>query len=95
MPAFYTLDASWQPRFPAGAHTFSGVAVGKHNSDELFVTQRGNTSLDPVLVLDRHHGALLRSWGSDSVFIRDGKLTWRVEPNRTCARGEHMGRVCG
>lgn len=70
----YTLDASWQPTFPAGAHQFSGVGiaaeppVGSGLSGSLvYVTQRGDVTLDPVLVMNGTNGSLVRSWGKEHV----------------------------
>ena len=54
-PPLYSRDPSWKPAFPLGSHTFSGVAVapplGPSGSSVLYVTQRGNRTVDPVLVL--------------------------------------------
>lgn len=38
----------------------------------MFVTQRGNTSIAPVLVFDAATGALVASWGKADVAIADG-----------------------
>jgi len=80
----YTLDTSWKPRFPSGAHTFSAVGVahtlfpGSSSTPIVFVTQRGNASLDPVLVMNATDGALLDSWGKDTVGLDYSKTppTW-------------------
>ena len=76
----YKPDPSWSPQFPPGAHTFSAVAV--HNR-EVFVSQRGNVGIDPVVVLSKDDGTLLRSWGKDAVATSNG--TW----------GAHGLQVCG
>jgi hypothetical protein len=69
----YRLDAAWSPQFPRGAHTFSAVGV---YSDRLFVTQRGNSSLDPVLVSDTNTGKWLGSWGATDVALALPGRTW-------------------
>eukprot|EP00971_Amphidinium_carterae_P212724 4221647-Amphidinium_carterae.2 len=66
----YTLDASWQPQFPAGSSMFAAVGVARHKDTvQVFVTQRGNASIDPVLVVDAATGALQRTFGSDVVWL--------------------------
>lgn len=67
----YAADATWSPAFPAGSHTFSAVAV--HNG-EVYISQRGNTTLEPILVLSAVTGKLHRSWGSTYVATSGG--TW-------------------
>jgi hypothetical protein len=61
----YTLDTTWAPQFPVGGHTYSGVGVAKlkEGVTGVFVTQRGNSSLEPVLVMDAASGQLLHQWG--------------------------------
>jgi len=65
----YSLDKSWRPKFPQGSHTFSGVGIGRtaeyaNQSAEtkIFVTQRGNSSVAPVLVLNSI-GEVEAGWG--------------------------------
>ena len=71
----YQLDASWQPQFPVGGHTFSGVgtfhsAFSTSSSNGLvFVTQRGNASVAPVIVLDATTGEFYDSWGQKDVAL--------------------------
>ena len=66
-------DPHWKPAFPKGAHTFSAVgiafAANNPNSAIVFVTQRGNASIDPVLVLNASDGSLLTSWGKSHVAL--------------------------
>ena len=66
-------DPHWKPAFPNGAHTFSAVgiafAANNPNSAIVFVTQRGNASIDPVLVLNASDGSLLTSWGKPHVAL--------------------------
>ena len=69
----YHLDATWSPRFPAGAHTFSAVGV---YDDRLFVTQRGNSSIDPVIVVSTTKGGLVGQWGSDDIALAFPGKTW-------------------
>ena len=71
----YELDATWKPQFPVGSHTFS--AVGIHD-DTVYVTQRGNASIPPVLVLSTKDGALIDMWGAKDVALAHGKTssTW-------------------
>ena len=73
----YTLDTSWKPQFPAGGHTFSGVGIAtvKQGVTGVFVTQRGNSSLEPVVVMNAANGALLHSWGKECC-IGVQKGTW-------------------
>jgi hypothetical protein len=68
----YSLDTAWEPEFPVGSHTLSAVGVsgpGATGCDpcptpSVFVTQRGNFSVPPVLVLNATTGELLTAWGS-------------------------------
>ena len=92
----WTLDTSWQPKWPVGAHTLSGVGVSHyHDEPMVWVTQRGNASVAPVLLLNGTNGALIRSWGQDAVGLdRSGATpTWGShgitveECNYDCARG--------
>ena len=80
----YTLDKSWQPHFPEGGHTYSGVGVGhpgwggssKNSNDEdetlIFITQRGNSSVAPVLVFNEK-GENVASWGKNAVGLDGSK----------------------
>ena len=52
----YHLDTTFVPQFPPGTHTFSAVGVYKQN---LYVTQRGNASIPPVLTLSTTDGTSL------------------------------------
>ena len=53
----YELDSHWSPQLPPGAHTFSAVGI---SYPLVFITQRGNASLPPVLVINASTGALVR-----------------------------------
>lgn len=68
----YAIDDTWRPHFPSGAHTFSGVAVGAH--DRVYVTQRGNLSVAPVLVLSGSSGKVIASMGTQHISVRS--QTW-------------------
>ena len=81
----YELDSSWKPNFPAGAHSFSAVgAVRLHSSSSsssssssiVFVSQRGNTSLQPLMALNATDGQLLHSFGGDHVGIDPHSNSW-------------------
>lgn len=65
----YTLDASWKPKFQAGGNTYSGVAIAARTSGNplLFVTQRGNLSVAPVVVVDAFTGDFVTSWGTSEI----------------------------
>jgi len=70
----YVLDTTWAPAFPPGAHTFSGVAV---QYGRLYVTQRGNTSLEPILLLNTTDGRMQTSFGSSEIGIsKSTPPTW-------------------
>lgn len=103
----YSLDQTWQPRFPEGAHTFSavGVAFMAHgfpwdppSTSFIFVTQRGNASIGPVLVMNGTDGAFVSSWGKETVGLdsttKPSAPTWgahglSVEPCQyPCGDGE-------
>ena len=86
----YEFDSTWRPQFPEGSHTLSGVGI-THSfaipaagspppSSIVYITQRGNVSVAPVLVLNGTTGALIRSWGQDGVAIdkttAPSKPTW-------------------
>ena len=60
----YELDSHWSPQLPPGAHTFSAVGI---SYPLVFITQRGNASLPPVLVINASTGALVGAWGADAV----------------------------
>ena len=89
----YHLDPTWSPSFPAGAHTFSAVGVF---NNRLFVTQRGNSSIDPVLVASTASGFLVDTWGSDDVALALPGRTWgahglSVESGRdACSPGDPL-----
>lgn len=71
----YVPDTSWTPAFPVGGHTYSGVAVLR---GRVYVTQRGNISLNPVYVLSTN-GTLLSSFGSEAIGTKTtsgGTTTW-------------------
>ena len=76
----YVVDARWLPELPQGTHAFS--AVGVHQG-EVYVSQRGNVSHDPVLVLSAEDGRLLRTWGAADVAT--ASHSW----------GSHGLAVCG
>jgi len=89
--SLYAPDATFAPQWPAGSHKFSAVGVGsvagRHGRAGaiLFVTQRGNASIPPVLVLNATTGALLDSWGEDSVALdrsTPSAPTWGAHGNR-------------
>ena len=69
----YYQDRTWAPAFPTGANMFSGVAV---HDGMLYVTQRGNTSIDPVLVMSTKSGALQGTFGSADVGTSPDGKTW-------------------
>ena len=62
----FTYDSTFVPDFPIGGHTYSGVGVG-NPSGLVFITQRGNSSVEPVQVFNKSTGAFLHGWGSESV----------------------------
>ena len=67
-PSLYTLDNSWEPQFPAGSNQLSGVDVVESGGHRLvYVTQRGNASIAPVLTLSAETGAFLGSFGGDII----------------------------
>lgn len=71
----YVPDTSWTPAFPVEGHTYSGVAVLR---GRVYVTQRGNISLNPVYVLSTN-GTLLSSFGSEAIGTKTtsgGTTTW-------------------
>eukprot|EP00946_MAST-07B_sp_MAST-7B-sp1_P002524 g2524.t1 len=68
----YHLDMTWRPQFPEGSHMFSAVGV---YGDRLFVTQRGNSSLFPVLVASTKDGSLVGTWQGDVALAVPGG-TW-------------------
>jgi len=74
--ALFSLDPSWRPALPAGGHTYSAIGISRTGS--AFLTQRGNTSVPPVLVLDTKTGALTGGWGSTAVGIatKGNSSTW-------------------
>ena len=103
----WALDDSWKPQWPVGSHSLSGVGVSHYLTDRrdpkgypilepmVWVTQRGNSSVAPVLLLNGTDGALLRSWGQDSVGLDHtaSPPTWGShgitveECNYDCAHG--------
>eukprot|EP00927_Polykrikos_kofoidii_P057600 TRINITY_DN51754_c0_g1_i1.p1 TRINITY_DN51754_c0_g1~~TRINITY_DN51754_c0_g1_i1.p1 ORF type:complete len:419 (+),score=53.76 TRINITY_DN51754_c0_g1_i1:63-1259(+) len=83
----YALDATWKPQFPIGAHMFSAVGVANMEGfpwdpppgSLVFVTQRGNASLPPVLVMNGTDGTLVDSWGEKTVgldYSTPSEPTW-------------------
>lgn len=75
--ALYTLDASWKPAFPAGSHSFSGVApctahCGDPDDPLVLVTQRGNTTLDPIIAVSQRTGEFRYSFGKKDVAVAAG-----------------------
>merc|ERR1719327_956614 len=69
----YVQDRSWQPAFPSGSHTFSAVGVSRRTG-HVYVTQRGNVTMPPVLVLDSDTGALVKAWGERDVAATSGEV---------------------
>ena len=69
----YHLDTTFHPKFPLGSNTFSAVGVYR---DSLFVTQRGNATLPPVLHLSTQTGAFVSSWGEHDVALAKPGNTW-------------------
>eukprot|EP00937_MAST-01D_sp_MAST-1D-sp2_P002997 g2997.t1 len=64
----YAFDPTWQPQFPEGSNQLSGVDVVESSGKRLvYVTQRGNATIAPILMLDAETGALLGSWGSKEI----------------------------
>ena len=63
-PPPYVFDAAWAPQFPAGSGSLSGVDVVQTGSGDtlVYVTQRGNLTLPPVMILTKR-GHLAHSWG--------------------------------
>ena len=58
----YHFDTTFKPQFPSGTHTFSAVGIYQNN---LYVTQRGNTSIPPVLTLSTLDGTSINApWGA-------------------------------
>jgi len=74
----YHLDTTWSPQFPHGTHTFSAVGVSYNKNDQkknVYCTQRGNSTLQPVQVLSSD-GTFLSSWGAADVAIATPGKTW-------------------
>ena len=73
-------------------------AVAVSPSGAIYVSQRGNTSISPILVLDRN-GTLLRSWGAKNIATRTAQSTktWGahgVFADRDVAGGPDRVWVC-
>ena len=73
----YVFDAAWAPQFPAGSGSLSGVDVVQTGAGDtlVYVTQRGNLTLPPVIILSPRTGAVVSSWGLDHgqvAFTKDG-----------------------
>ena len=91
----YSLDDTWSPSFPIGSHTFSAVGVAR---DRLFVTQRGNATLDPVVVLSTSSGRAIASWGSQTVALATAG-TWGAHGlsvercANECSPGDPLPRI--
>lgn len=67
-PSLYRLDTSWEPQFPVGYNQLSGVDVVESGGQRLvYVTQRGNATIAPVLTLSAETGELLGSFGGDVI----------------------------
>lgn len=62
----YSFDASWKPQFPMGGNTYSGVSI---SAGLVYVTQRGNVSLPPVMVMNKTTGGYVRGFGQSDVGI--------------------------
>ena len=92
----YSLDTTWQPQFPSGSDTFSAVGINADN--HIFVTQRGNASIPPVLELS-YTGALISSWGKHTVALDGKHNTWgahglAVEDCKwSCAPGDKLAKT--
>jgi hypothetical protein len=69
----YAPDSTWQPELPHGGSQYSGVSV-LHGV--LFITQRGNSTLPPVLALGTADGKSLHQFGSDSIAVDAKSGTW-------------------
>ncbi len=88
----YQLDGTWAPKWPEGANMFS--AVGVAGDGRLYVTQRGNVSIEPVLVLNKSTGELMDAWGKSHVGIAKPGMTWGAhglaleECNFACGQGD-------
>eukprot|EP00038_Savillea_parva_P003566 m.127483 g.127483 ORF g.127483 m.127483 type:complete len:377 (+) comp11211_c1_seq4:26-1156(+) len=63
----FSFDATWKPQLPVGGHTYSGVGIA--NNGRAYLTQRGNTSVAPVIVLDTASGQQVGAWGMGNVGI--------------------------
>eukprot|EP00040_Diaphanoeca_grandis_P015543 m.79413 g.79413 ORF g.79413 m.79413 type:complete len:389 (-) comp25212_c0_seq1:150-1316(-) len=64
--SLYSFDTQWSPKLPMGGHTYSGVAIA---GESVFVTQRGNVSLQPVIVLNKTNGDMIRGFGKTDIGI--------------------------
>ena len=75
-PPLYELDSRWPRSMPSDARGISAVAVN-HTAPgkEIYVSQRGTIFPQPILVFDGS-GALLRSWGADSISNGGKNGTW-------------------
>ena len=65
----YELDSHWSPQLPPGAHTFSAVGI---SYPLVFITQRGNASLPPVLVINASTGALVGAFDQHAMELFTG-----------------------
>ena len=83
----YTLDTTaWQPRLPPGCHMFSAVGVAHLGGGMLpseppptsvvYISQRGNVSLPPLMVLNATDGSLLFSFGRTQIAADPASSTW-------------------
>ena len=86
-PLSYALDVTWRPQLPTGTHLISAVGVAHHGAhgapwnrpltSVVYVSQRGNTSLPPLLALNATDGTMLFGFGEAHVGRRDGaRATW-------------------
>ena len=66
----FTPDLYWPTQVPAGASSFTAVAVDNIRM-EVYVAQRSANYSQPILVFDKL-GSLLRSWGKDTVSFSNG-----------------------
>jgi hypothetical protein len=69
----YHLDTDWSPSFPPGSHTYSAVGVYKNS---IFVTQRGNSTIPPVIEVSKINGTTLANWGENDIGIAHPGKTW-------------------
>ena len=99
LPYSPTPDPTWQPKFPPGCHQFSAVGVAhvQHglpwdppDTTLVYVTQRGNTSLSPVMAINTTDNSLVTSWGKQDVAIAPGPpASWGAQTRAPYLRSDH------